>query len=114
MIKRTLLLVSLLLLAAGCAHVAEDEFGSIAGSVVLEAQVSYAGANVSVEGTALHAVTSAAGDYLLTNVPVGSYVLAASKTGYETATREITVTAGSSSTGIGFSLILQGPPAPPF
>jgi hypothetical protein len=51
---------------------------------------------------------------LLTDVPVGSYVLAASKAGYETATREITVTAGSSSTGISFSLILQGPPAPPF
>lgn len=98
----------------GCGRGVRNDTGTIAGRVTLETQLVYSGVTVSVQGTAISAATLSNGDYLLTGIPAGAYVLAAAAPGYGTATREITVAVGSSSTGIDFFLQLSSPPVIPF
>jgi iron complex outermembrane recepter protein len=114
MTRKIILLAVLLSLLFGCGRGIKENSASIAGRVTLETELVYAGAVVSIEGTAITAVTATTGDYLLSNVPAGTHRLIASKTGFVPITREITVGPGSASTGIDFSLILDTPPAPPF
>ena len=78
-------------LSRGAAPVAT---GSVAGTVLLEDGPSHAGAFVYLEGSSHIAVTGDSGSYLISGVAPGSYRLMACKTGYDTASAEVTVAAG--------------------
>ena len=52
------------------------------------------GAQVSLEGTDLGALTNARGRFLITRVPAGTYNVQVVYVGYRTATESVTVTAG--------------------
>lgn len=70
--------------------------GKIAGTVTdRETGDPLPGANVVVEGTTLGAATDINGNYVILNVPVGTYAVRASFIGYETVTvRNIRVSIG--------------------
>ena len=61
--------------------------GKIRGKVVdKESKEALVGANVSIEGTTYGAATNVDGEYLIFNVPVGTYTLKATFVGYGTVT----------------------------
>ena len=75
--------VCTILLLAGTASAAST--GRISGKVVdSRSGEPLAGANIVVEGTELGAATDASGEYLISNVPVGTQVLVCSYISYET------------------------------
>jgi hypothetical protein len=99
-------IVSLLLLflAAGDAF-AQATTGTVRGTIT--DSVSHrpvAGARVTVEGTALGAVTNVDGAYTLANVPTGSQGLRATSIGYGAARQLVSVGAGQTVTA-DFALI---------
>jgi hypothetical protein len=65
--------------------------GNIAGTVKDEAHVAIVGATVVVEEADLSATTDADGYYLLENIPVGTYNIAASADNYYPQTAAVTV-----------------------
>lgn len=93
---RIALLVLVGMLPAGLS--AQAQLGQVTG-VVRDAGTAAPldGAQVYIEGTDIGTLTNSAGRFLLTNVPVGSRVLAVEILGYATARQEITVTAGAPS-----------------
>jgi hypothetical protein len=84
------------------------ETGTVQGLVV-DAQTGnpIVGATVTVQGTALGAVTGADGTYTIANVPAGAQVIEANATGYLAATQNTTVPAGGTVT-VNFSLSAVG------
>ncbi|HET6977385.1 MAG TPA: TonB-dependent receptor [Pyrinomonadaceae bacterium] len=73
--------------------------GNISGTVSAESRnLSLSGASVRVEGQAIEAVTDESGKYLLQGVRAGTVKVIATYLGLETATQEITVTAGQTAT----------------
>jgi len=57
-----------------------------------------AGATIRVQGTRLGAVTNAAGQYIITDVPAGTHTIAVSVIGYSAQSQSITVAAGETAT----------------
>ncbi len=81
--------------AAQPAPVVAQQTGTVAGRVLeAEGRAPLPGANVTLRGTALGAATDAEGRFAIGEVPAGAYVLEASAVGYETARRDVRVTAG--------------------
>jgi len=70
--------------------------GSITGSVKTTAGAAIAGASVGYGGGT--ATTDANGNYTLTGVPVGTVQLVASASGFQSATQNVTVNGGATST----------------
>jgi thermitase len=84
--------------------------GSIAGKVTDAADNSLiSGATVS-DGTRT-ATTDANGQYIISGVPVGSYTVTASATGYSTSSQGVSVVAGQAAAA-NFALTKLAPPAP--
>ena len=85
----------LLVLLMALSLFAQDQ-GTVRGRIT-EAETGNAlpGANVQLEGTSLGAASDANGNYTISNVPVGTYVLKVTYVGYATVTRTITVAAGT-------------------
>ncbi|UCC81067.1 MAG: TonB-dependent receptor [Candidatus Zixiibacteriota bacterium] len=74
------------LLSALCvtAVIADDRVGNIRGSVInAVTREPLPGARVILAGTGLGAATNIDGDYLIDNIPVGTYVVQASLIGYD-------------------------------
>lgn len=82
--------------------------GSISGTVSLEGAADHSGAVVFVAGTSYAAYSNAAGSFTITGVPVGTWTVMASKTGYLPATRgAVAVTAGDA-TSLGEIFLAMG------
>ncbi len=63
------------------------QYGKIAGKVIdKETREPLPGASVLIQGTTLGAATDANGNYVILNVPAGTYTVVASYVGYQTVT----------------------------
>ena len=83
---------------------APEQTGVIAGTVTAATTNELlAGVTVQIEGTQLGAVTSPAGTYRITTVPVGNHTLSARRLGYARATQQVTVRDSVTAT-VNFSL----------
>lgn len=74
--------------------------GTLTGTVTTtdattEATIPIAGANVSIEGTALAATTDSTGVYSISNVPAGSQTATATASGYDAQSAVVEISAGS-------------------
>ena len=77
--------------------------GTIQGTVKDTNNQPIQGATVSVEGTSLQATTNSQGYYQITDVPAGNKTVTASKSGYNSQSKTVTVVAGQTTT-VDFSL----------
>lgn len=97
MIRQTAVLFPLLLLLFGCEPATittqdEPKIGTLEGTVTLGATTGNRGIWVALEGTSSVATTDDLGFYRLTGVPWGGpYTLVASKSGYDEASTEVTI-----------------------
>lgn len=84
---------SLLALLSPGAHA--QQAGEVTGRVVDElSQAPLASVQVYLDGTGLGTLTNAEGQYVITNVPAGSYTMRATRIGFRAVTQEVTVEAG--------------------
>jgi len=82
--RKVKILVSFLLIFAQFVFA---QYGKIAGKVVdKETKEPLPGASVIIQGTTLGAATDASGNYVILNVPAGTYTVVASYVGYQTVT----------------------------
>ena len=65
--------------------------GSVSGTIASEGQL-LPGANVSLIGSYLGTVTDSVGNYFLSSIPTGKYILRVDYIGYESQTKEIYIT----------------------
>ena len=89
--------------------------GTIAGTVTAASDgAPIAGADVSVDGTGLSDITAGDGSYSIPGVPVGSYDVSASASGYDSQTQSASVSDGATTT-VDFALVVEevAPPPPP-
>src|SRR5690606_26950501 len=102
-IMRLLLLraMGLLLAPAVLTFTSPDELqaqvtGTISGRVIeAGSQRPVTSVQVVVDGSTLGAITNAAGDYSIANVPAGEHTILARRIGYRAEERSVTVTGGS-------------------
>lgn len=88
-----------LFLAAGVGEALAQETGRVAGTVRAASDLSpLAGAQVSVRGTGLGALTDEEGQFSIRGVPAGSHTLEVRLIGHGQVTRDIQVTAGQTAT----------------
>lgn len=92
----------------GTSHLALSR-GELVGQVALEGETSAAGVTVALSGGAGAAVTDLSGAYRLSGVPVGSYVLTASRTGFGDA-QLLSVTVGANQVTVVQALVLPALP----
>jgi TonB-linked SusC/RagA family outer membrane protein len=83
--------------------------GTISGSVLVSDSTqpgrrAIAGAQVSVVGTTLGALTNDAGEYTIRNVPAGTVTVRAQRIGFAPSDTRVTVTSGGTSTAV-FGLV---------
>lgn len=96
--------VRAVLVALSCLVVAGERLqaqtqGTLAGQVTQSVtQEPLAGAQVSIDGTALGALTNAQGQYVIPGVPAGEVVVRATFIGYSTVSEPATVTADGTTT----------------
>jgi TonB-linked SusC/RagA family outer membrane protein len=99
-----LTVLALVALLVGPWAVQAQEVGRIAGQVVSSATARpLAGAQVVVEGPRIGALANDEGRFLLLNVPAGAYTVRVELIGYESATQQVNVVAGETTT-LNFSL----------
>ena len=67
---------------------AQNDEGSVSGTVLGD-NVPLVGANVFLEGTTLGATSDSLGNYLITGIPVGKYIVRADFLGYTTQKQEL-------------------------
>jgi hypothetical protein len=79
--------------------------GNISGNVDLTDTGDDSGVIVNALGTGLSAITNVSGNYLMQNIPAGTYTISAGKPGYNFGEiTNIVVTEGTTTSGINFSL----------
>ena len=84
MMKRYAVIFFLLLLSS---TIMVAQYGKISGLVTdQETKEPLVGANVIIEGTSFGSATDISGNYVILNVPAGTYTLKASYIGYQTVT----------------------------
>ncbi len=88
------MLKKLLVLVAALAPLAASAQGTVNGTVTDAAGTPLPGATVVLRNTPYGAATDAQGQFTLSGVPVGDYILAASYVGYASAEEPITVRTG--------------------
>ncbi len=95
--RRFLMVVALLLLALTAPAAVVAQTGSIQGRVIQDDGRPLAGAQVSVVGTELGALSSRQGRYRIENVPPGNVTVRVQSIGYSTIEAEVEVVAGQRS-----------------
>ncbi|HEX5520920.1 MAG TPA: SusC/RagA family TonB-linked outer membrane protein [Longimicrobiaceae bacterium] len=87
------------LLAAVAAPAAAQQTGTLQG-IVVEATTNrpLAGAQVHIPGRSLGTISNAQGRFQIVNVPAGAHTVRVQMIGYTEASREVTVTAGQTTT----------------
>jgi TonB-linked SusC/RagA family outer membrane protein len=93
-------------LAASPGWLAAQAGGRVTGTVTSDTGTPLAGAQVSITGTALGAVTGSDGQYTISNVPPGSQTVRANSVGFAESTQTVTVAAGQAVTA-NFQLTAQ-------
>jgi TonB-dependent starch-binding outer membrane protein SusC len=95
-VRRTIMpLSAALLLTLGAGPALGQDTGVIRGTVVdATTERPLSGVHIAVVGTNRGALSNAAGEFLLLNVPTGTYTIRAEMIGYGAGTREVTVRAG--------------------
>jgi TonB-linked SusC/RagA family outer membrane protein len=89
----------LALFGAGATPVAAQQAGTVQGLILDQASNRpLPGAEVHIQGTELRMITNEQGRYLIMNVPAGTHTLRVELLGYNTVTRQFTVTAGQTTT----------------
>lgn len=73
----------------------QEAAGAITGRVIDQAGQPCAAVQVFITGSQLGTLSRPDGSYLLPNVPAGTHTLTASRIGYRSETREVTVTQGT-------------------
>jgi len=111
--------LSFICLVMGCggggAGTGTPALGGIIGIASLEGQSSHNGVTVSIVGATLSTNTSTSGVYSISDVPAGTYSVIASKSGYESSSKEgVVVGVGQTTADINFYLISTSPPPAPF
>jgi hypothetical protein len=87
--------------------------GSVSGVVDLTDTNDDSGVTVRASGTVRTAITDPSGNYVIQNIPAGTYTINAEKPGYDFGTlNNVTVTEGNTTSGIDFSLNPSGLMAP--
>lgn len=86
------------LLAALPGVLAAQETGRVTGQVTSRAMAPLSEVQVYLVGTAQGTLTGSNGRFLIPNVPPGTYSIRVDRIGYQSQTREITVTAGGLTT----------------
>lgn len=104
--KINVLLVGFALLVCGPGAYAQDEPGSIQGTVRDETGSPLTAATVVVSGTNLTGITSADGRYTIAGVPPGTHTVSVSLIGYGSEEQELEVASGEAAT-VDFGLPLQ-------
>ena len=87
--------------------------GNVSGTVDLTGTSDDSGVLVKAEGTVRSAVTDVSGNYIIQNIPAGTYTISAGKPGYDFgAVSNVVVTEGDTTTNVNFSLapFAQQPP----
>ncbi len=88
-----------LLLALAPASLLAQQGGTISGSVVDASTGKYLeGAEVSVDGTAIHTVTAREGSFFLPDVPAGAHTVTVAYPGLEPKSSSVSVVAGQTAT----------------
>ncbi|MFC1661172.1 TonB-dependent receptor domain-containing protein [Gemmatimonadota bacterium] len=99
--------VSLVLLLAMADGVGAQQTGSITGAITNSATgQGIPSAQISLVGTNLGGLATAAGRYLLLNIPAGTYTVRVEIIGYETQEQQVTVGVGTAATA-NFALDIQ-------
>ena len=88
---QNLLLVAALLLGFSASILAQ---GTVKGKITDEQNNAIAYANVLIVGTTMGAAADSKGNYIIEDVPAGSYDLKASSVGYKSVTVAVTITDG--------------------
>jgi TonB-linked SusC/RagA family outer membrane protein len=96
-IVRTILLTGCALLLATSVH-AQAQTGAVSGTVLDETGEPLPGVNVAIVGTQRGTATNLDGQYTLGRLPAGTHMLRASFVGFVNQEREITITAGDTTT----------------
>lgn len=90
------LLVCALVLAASESW-AQSGKGTITGHVTDPSGATVKGANISLDPTAANTASDAQGNFVINNVPSGTYTVTVTYVGFATLTQKVTVTGGSNS-----------------
>jgi TonB-linked SusC/RagA family outer membrane protein len=87
-------------LAAAIPLGAQAQGGTVTGTVTdAETSAPLSTVQVAIQGTSIGALTSAQGEFSLTNVPPGTYTILAQRIGYQEARQtSVTISAGSTTT----------------
>ncbi|MEM6784073.1 MAG: carboxypeptidase-like regulatory domain-containing protein [Bacteroidota bacterium] len=91
-----LLLIAALLLATPC--VLAQDTGKIVGTVMDDTGTPLPGANVLLDETNKGAATNLDGEYVIPDVPPGTYEVTASFVGFESRTRSVVLTVETEAT----------------
>lgn len=88
--------ILLLFLTAGiCLHsTAQSGLGSLSGRILNAEQQAITGASVTLQGTALGTITDADGQFVLTGITPGAYILSVSNVGYTAYTESLRISKG--------------------
>jgi hypothetical protein len=104
-LKLTIWIVAFFSLLCAVAHAAPDPHGGVAGVVInTETQQPLVGVNVMLANTPLGAATNEKGEYVISNVPVGSYNLVFHFIGYEKVTKTDVIIRSGRNTSINAKL----------
>jgi hypothetical protein len=86
------------------------ELGNIAGTALLDGESDHSGITISTIPASVTTTTSTSGSYTLSNVPVGSYSVVATKDGWtDDQVDGVEVVADQTTSGIDFVLYAVGP-----
>lgn len=86
------------LLVCATGAYAQDQPGSIQGTVGSESGTPLVGATVAVSGTNLATITDADGRYTIAGVPPGTHTISVSLIGFATSEQELAVVSGQATT----------------
>ena len=106
MIKSALIAAVLLIAGCGGTSSSKPTTGTITGFALLRGSATSKDILVYLNGSPSIVYTDAAGDYSLTDIPVGAYTLYAAKQGYASASQNIDVAGGQTVRALPMSLTL--------
>ncbi|HCY74287.1 MAG TPA: hypothetical protein DHV28_00065 [Ignavibacteriales bacterium] len=93
--------------SGGLAYLVQVDLGggNVSGTVTLNGSSNNGGVLLKAIGTQRTAVTDSLGNYIIKNIPAGTYTIKAEKPGYDySEVNNVNVTIGNTTTGINFSL----------
>ena len=93
--------------SGGLAYLVQVDLGggNVSGNVILNGSTDYSGVILKAVGTQRTAVSDTLGNYIIKNIPAGTYTITAEKPGYNFGeSTNINVTLGDTTAGVNFAL----------